>query len=136
EFTAAAAHELRTPLAGLRIQAQIAAATADEQTRRHALEQIQVSVDRTARLVTGLLALAREDVTAIDDREKRWTGLAAHFEALGAEPRLQLPGADIEVFADPDRFSLVAANLLANARQFARSRISLSVEGEGSSAVI
>ncbi|RIJ68645.1 two-component sensor histidine kinase [Brevundimonas sp. LPMIX5] len=136
EFTAAAAHELRTPLAGLRIQAQIAAATGDEQTRRHALEQIQVSVDRTARLVTGLLALAREDVTAIDDREKRWTGLAAHFEALGAEPRLQLPDADVEVFADPDRFSLVAANLLANARQFARSRISLSVQGEGPFAVI
>jgi len=136
EFTAAAAHELRTPLAGLRIQAQIAAATDDPQARRHALEQIQVSVDRTARLVTGLLALAREDVTAIDDREKRWTGLAAHFEGLGMESRLQLPDADVEVFADPDRFSLVAANLLANARQFARSRITLSVEGEGPFAVI
>lgn len=136
EFTAAAAHELRTPLAGLRIQAQIAAATGDEQTRRHALEQIQVSVDRTARLVTGLLALAREDVTAIDDREKRWTGLAAHFEAMGPDTRFGLPENEIEVFADPDRFSLVAANLMANARQFARSRICLSVEGEGPSAVI
>ena len=47
-----------------------------------------------------------------------------------------MPDADIEVFADPDRFSLVAANLLANARQFARSRISLSVQDEGPFAVI
>ncbi len=136
EFTAAAAHELRTPLAGLRIQAQIAAATADEQTRRHALEQIQVSVDRTARLVAGLLALAREDVTAIDDREKRWTGLAAPFQAQGPEPRLEAAQGGIEVFAEPDRFNLVAANLMANAQQFARSRIRVSVEGEGPSAVI
>nr|WP_312445307.1 ATP-binding protein [Brevundimonas naejangsanensis] len=136
EFTAAAAHELRTPLAGLRIQAQIAAATRDERTRRHALEQIQVSVDRTARLVAGLLALAREDVTAIDDREKRWTGLAAPFQAQGPEPRLEAPQGGMEVFAEPDRFNLVAANLMANAQQFARSRIRVSAEGEGPSAVI
>src|SRR5690606_36436548 len=64
------------------------------------------------------------------------TGLAGYFEAMGPDARFDLPAGGLEVFADPDRFALVAANLIANARQFARSRICLSVEGEGPSAVI
>ena len=61
EVTAFAAHELRTPLAGLKTQAQIARAAADPGVRQGALDQILVCVDRTARLVRQLLALARLD---------------------------------------------------------------------------
>ncbi|MFG1462189.1 ATP-binding protein [Xanthobacter sp. DSM 24535] len=61
EVTAFAAHELRTPLAGLKTQAQIALATGDAATRDGALRQILVSVDRTARLVRQLLVLAKLD---------------------------------------------------------------------------
>lgn len=59
EVTAFAAHELRTPLAGLKTQAQVALAAGDAATREAALRQILVSVDRTARLVRQLLALAQ-----------------------------------------------------------------------------
>jgi len=59
EVTAFAAHELRTPLAGLRTQAQVALAAGDGPTRDGALRQILVSVDRTARLVRQLLTLAK-----------------------------------------------------------------------------
>lgn len=59
EVTAFAAHELRTPLAGLKTQAQIALSAGEGATREGALRQILVSVDRAARLVRQLLALAK-----------------------------------------------------------------------------
>ena len=58
-FTADAAHELRTPLAGLKTQAQIAMRTQDRQKREHALQNILKSVDRTTHLIEQLLTLAR-----------------------------------------------------------------------------
>lgn len=61
EVTAFAAHELRTPLAGLKTQAQIAIAAADPAVREGALRQILISVDRTTRLVRQLLAIAKLD---------------------------------------------------------------------------
>ncbi|TDR84496.1 ATP-binding protein [Enterovirga rhinocerotis] len=61
EVTAFAAHELRTPLSGLKTQAQVALATEDPQVVRGALQQIVAAVDRTARLVRQLLTIARLD---------------------------------------------------------------------------
>ena len=61
EVTAFAAHELRTPLAGLKTQAQIAMATEDPAVRQGALQRIVLSVDRTTRLVRQLLALTKLD---------------------------------------------------------------------------
>lgn len=58
-FTADAAHELRTPLAGLKTQAQIALRTLDQQKREHALQNILKSVDRATYLIEQLLTLAR-----------------------------------------------------------------------------
>ncbi|KVW96227.1 ATP-binding protein [Thiobacillus denitrificans] len=60
-FTADAAHELRTPLAALKVQAQVAlrAQTADSQ--QHALTQVIAGVDRMTHLVEQLLTLARVD---------------------------------------------------------------------------
>src|SRR5258707_11758657 len=63
EITAFAAHELRTPLAGLRTQAQIAIATTDSTARDTALSQILVAVDRTTRLVRQLLSIAKLDAS-------------------------------------------------------------------------
>ncbi|MBL8330494.1 MAG: sensor histidine kinase N-terminal domain-containing protein [Rubrivivax sp.] len=58
-FTADAAHELRTPLAALRAQAQVAQASADADERRHALGSVLLACDRLARLIDQLLTLAR-----------------------------------------------------------------------------
>lgn len=135
EFTAAAAHELRTPLAGLRVQAQIAANATDEGVRKHALEQIQTSVDRTARLVTGLLALAREDEAAIEADDRRWIDLRALF-ANDADARLEVLDQAFRVYVQPDRFETAAANLLANAQAMASSRIRVAVEGHENDAIL
>ena len=60
-FVADAAHQLRTPLTGLKTQAQFAIREADPAALRHALRQIAVGVDRAARLVNQLLTLARTE---------------------------------------------------------------------------
>ena len=69
-FTAFAAHELKTPLSGLKTQAQVAAMAPDPATKDRALAQIQKAVDRTDRMVRQLLDMAAVDaeVTEVGDR--------------------------------------------------------------------
>ncbi|MCV2367867.1 ATP-binding protein [Roseateles oligotrophus] len=58
-FTADAAHELRTPIAAIRTQAQVALAEPDAELRRHALQATLLGCERASRLVDQLLTLAR-----------------------------------------------------------------------------
>jgi two-component system sensor histidine kinase QseC len=58
-FTADAAHELRTPIAAIRAQAQVALAESDSGERAHALEFTLRGCDRATRLVEQLLTLSR-----------------------------------------------------------------------------
>ena len=60
-FIADAAHQLRTPLAGLKTQAELAIREDDPRAMRAALERVRAAVDRSVHLVNQLLALARAD---------------------------------------------------------------------------
>jgi two-component system sensor histidine kinase QseC len=60
-FTADAAHELRTPLAALRVQVEVAQLANGPEARRKALGQVLAGIDRATRLVSQLLTLARLD---------------------------------------------------------------------------
>ena len=60
-FTSHAAHELRTPVAALRAQAEVALATKDPAVRDSALHHCIEACDRMTRLVVQLLQLARAD---------------------------------------------------------------------------
>ncbi len=59
-FTADAAHELRTPIAAIRAQAQVALSSAThDQVRQQALQDTLIGCDRASRVVEQLLTLAR-----------------------------------------------------------------------------
>ena len=67
QFTADAAHELRTPIAGIRMQAQVAQGATNTQERATALEATVQGCDRATRLVEQLLQLARLDAESAQD---------------------------------------------------------------------
>lgn len=58
-FAADAAHELRTPLAALKTQAQVALKAEDPETRQQALQHVVEGVDRSTHLIQQLLTLSR-----------------------------------------------------------------------------
>ena len=60
-FVADAAHQLRTPFAGLKTQSELALRTDDPARKQHALEHIHTSTTHGIRLVNQLLALARNE---------------------------------------------------------------------------
>ncbi|HSQ82204.1 MAG TPA: sensor histidine kinase N-terminal domain-containing protein [Casimicrobiaceae bacterium] len=60
-FIADAAHQLRTPLAGLRSQAEIALAESDPVSLRRSLERLAAGTERATELANRMLALARAD---------------------------------------------------------------------------
>lgn len=64
-FTADAAHELRTPIAAIRMQAQVALGEADDAQRKHALQGTLEGCDRATRLVEQLLTLSRLEAAAL-----------------------------------------------------------------------
>lgn len=72
-FTSDAAHELRTPLAALRAQLQVAQGAADAAGRDQAIANALSAGERATRLVEQLLTLARLDHAA-------WKATAAPFE--------------------------------------------------------
>ena len=63
-FIADASHQLRTPLAGLKTQAELALREANPQKIHHALEQINVASGNLSHLVNQLLSLAKAEPNA------------------------------------------------------------------------
>jgi len=78
-FTADAAHELRTPLAAIMSQAQVARAAAADAERQRALDNVVLGCNRAAHLVDQLLTLARLEP------EQLKTGEACDLRALAVE---------------------------------------------------
>ncbi|MGA7985198.1 MAG: ATP-binding protein, partial [Burkholderiales bacterium] len=63
-FIADAAHQLRTPVAGLKAHIELALREEDVEQMRRALAHIYTSVERLSRLVAQLLSLARNEPSA------------------------------------------------------------------------
>ena len=82
-FTAVAAHELRTPLAGLRAQAQIAATAQSPEELAEALTAVMTGVDRASRLLDQLLDLARiESMSNEEERLRTWVDVTRVYESV------------------------------------------------------
>jgi two-component system sensor histidine kinase TctE len=65
-FLADAAHQMKTPLAGLRTQAELALRETDPHELKRTLRNIAASTERSTHLINQLLALARAEYQATD----------------------------------------------------------------------
>lgn len=124
-FVAYAAHELKTPLAGLKTQAQVALRSDDSGIRDTALRHISTSVDRTGRLVRQLIDMAAVDsadgsrpVEAIDVAAAI-EEVCAHLDTLRAARnvtiRMRAGNAVKAAVLDRTLLDLAVKNILENA---------------------
>jgi two-component system OmpR family sensor kinase len=141
-FVADAAHELRTPLAALTLQAQLAEREADPAQRDRALDDLRGGLARATRVVEQLLALARTE-PGVAERPPEPVALAdlardvvATLSPLAAAKRIDLgvTQADAAVVAgDRDALSTLLANLVDNAIRYTPEggRVDVAVVGDG-----
>jgi len=131
-FTGDAAHELRSPVASIRVQAEVAVANPDPELAQEVLADVVLESERLSTLVDGLLALARSDagewpavspvdvVTATQDA-------VARLPAERPVVNTHTPTGACWVLAAPAEVDLVLNNLLRNAIRHARALVTVSV---------
>jgi two-component system sensor histidine kinase TctE len=84
-FIGDAAHQLRTPLTGVKMQTELALAETDPEQMRASLRQIAEGADRAAHLTSQLLALARAEAS----HEKTHSIELVDIEALARQVTLE-----------------------------------------------
>jgi two-component system sensor histidine kinase TctE len=130
-FVSDAAHQLKTPMAALKTQFEVALRETDPQRMRDALQGIYPRLERLSRLVSQLLSLARNEPDAVSavtlapldldalalDVTTGWVpeALKKHLD-LGFEGA----GGPVQVSGDPVRLRELLDNLLDNAVRYSR----------------
>ncbi|WP_017762035.1 ATP-binding protein [Pseudacidovorax intermedius] len=127
-FVADAAHELRSPLAALKLQVQLLRRASDPAAHEQAVQRLAAGIDRATRLVEQLLTLARNEAHAAAGGEAVPVDLAALArEAIAdalpvAESRridLGLARADaVSVAGHVDALRILLRNLVDNAVKY------------------
>jgi len=128
-FAADAAHELKTPLAAIRTQAQVALQAGNEEERRKVLDQVISGVDRSTHVVQQLLALSRLTPEATASEETQEITLSTLVEESVAqlvpyaiekdiEIELDAPEPSLLVRANPTTLSILIRNIVDNAIRY------------------
>jgi two-component system sensor histidine kinase TctE len=131
-FVADAAHQLKTPVSGLKAQIELAMGEDDLQRVRHSLAQLYISADRLSRLVRQLLSLARNEPAALESLQLQPLDLNAYAlelsmewvpEALRRSIDLGFEGVDhaLMIDADRDRLRELINNLVDNAIRYSQA---------------
>ena len=126
-FTADAAHELRTPIAAIRMQAQVALGTDQSSERQNALHAVLQGCDRATRLVAQLLQLARLDADGAEQgavacdavAETRATLADLGPQAVAKRQALSLDApASLPLSMPPGLVGVLVGNLVDNAQRY------------------
>jgi signal transduction histidine kinase len=140
ELSAAVAHGLRNPLAGIRAAAQVAHGAVKEESAAQALSDVLSEVDRLAARVRTLLDFSRpfeprfEQVDVAELLRVLSRGLASATRARGVALEVEAPAGRVEARADPNLLEEAIQELAGNALRALGAggslRLSLAVEGE------
>ena len=128
-FIADAAHQMRTPLTGLKMQTELALSETEPQLMRNSLRQIAESADRAVHLINQLLALARAESSheKVHSFEKVDLENLARVAAQEGVPRALAKGIDIGfegtgwpllIEGSPVLLHELASNLIDNAIKY------------------
>ncbi|WP_066259618.1 ATP-binding protein [Hydrogenophaga flava] len=138
-FVADAAHELRSPLAALKLQVQGLRRADDAEHRERALQRLDTGIDRATRLVGQLMELARQQARQAEGAPAAPLDLAALARTVIAEAvadaqarsqELGLSGLETAmVTGHADALRLLLRNLVENAIKYtpAGGRIEVGV---------
>ncbi|MGI8432051.1 MAG: heavy metal sensor histidine kinase [Chthoniobacterales bacterium] len=126
QFSADLAHELRTPLAHIRGEAEVALTRPRSPNEYQAvIESSVVECERLGGIIDNLLFLARADAAEgpvrpeIFDARGAAEKIGAYYEALAEDRQVRLTAEGAgEIFADPLLFSRALSNLVENALRF------------------
>jgi two-component system sensor histidine kinase QseC len=137
QFTGNAAHELRTPLAAIKTQAQVAMRADNDDDRLHALQQVIQGTERSTHLIEQLLILARVDpenaqneMTEVELNQvihkvkSDLTGYA-NQRHINIQCHCQT---DLSVIGNRWQLEIVLRNLLDNALRYAPEHSHINIE--------
>ena len=126
QFSADLAHELRTPIANMMGEAQVAL-TRDRNAveYRETIESTVAECERLSRIVDNLLFVARVDAES-EPIARKWFDARGAVEKIAAFYQMVADDHDVtincsgdgQIYADPDLFERVVGNLLENALRF------------------
>jgi two-component system, OmpR family, sensor histidine kinase QseC len=145
-FTSHAAHELRTPVAALRAQAEVAATSPDLGVRAAALAHCVEACDRMTRLVSQLLLLARADESGVVQAARPCrldeivrtvlAELAPDALQSNVEVSLDAPRDEAVVVGDAALLAALVRNLVDNAVRHGGHEVRVSVRTEAHSVAL
>lgn len=138
-FSAEVSHQLRTPVAKIKAEAELALRRArDPEYYQEALGSILYSADQMARTVEALLAAAQEEGTLARGRADVWQVLADVVSSVGVlaeenevEVRVVPPPRDLRVGVERDIAVQILQPVVENACHFARAEVLLSARRNG-----
>ena len=141
-FTADAAHELRSPLAALKVQTEVLAFDEESEAQWQQLQQIRHSIERSENLINQLLTLARLDPKqslqnrtkidwqAVSDQVMQSVNLAAREKQIRLVRKMPTDAASavLPLQGDAVLLQLLLRNLLENAIRYSPSGSTVTLD--------